>query len=215
LSGLIRYTPDMISPRIQYADAQQMPLENETVDLIVTSPPYISNAIDYMRAHKFSLVWLGYPIQELGNKRKAYIGGEAVSETTLLDLPGAACQVVHSIGQLDRKKAQVVHRYYSEMTLVLKEMYRVLRPGKAAIMVVGTSIIREIDTQIDLCLVEIGKHIGFEVPAIGVRNLDRNRRMLPASASVDSNSQIQQRMHEEFVIGFYKPVAWWNSNDHK
>jgi len=215
LSGLIRYTPDMISPRIQYADAQQMPLENETVDLIVTSPPYISNAIDYMRAHKFSLVWLGYPIQELGNKRKAYIGGEAVSETTLLDLPGAARQVVHSIGQLDRKKAQAVHRYYSEMTLVLKEMYRVLRPGKAAIMVVGTSIIREIDTQIDLCLAEIGKHVGFEVPAIGVRNLDRNRRMLPASASVDSNSQIQQRMHEEFVIGFYKPVAWWNSNDHK
>ncbi|NPV67595.1 MAG: site-specific DNA-methyltransferase [Anaerolineae bacterium] len=215
LSGLIRYTPDMISPRIQFADAQQLPLDNETVDLIVTSPPYISNAIDYMRAHKFSLVWLGYPIQELGNKRKAYIGGEAVSDTTLLDLPSVVHQVVHSVGQLDRKKAQAVHRYYSEMTLVLKEMYRVLRPGKAAIVVVGTSVIREIDTQIDLCLAEIGKHIGFEIPAIGVRNLDRNRRMLPAGATIDGNSQIEQRMHEEFIIGFYKPISGQGNNDHK
>ncbi len=215
LSGFIQYTPSTIPPRIQYADAQQLPLDDKTVDLIVTSPPYISNAIDYMRAHKFSLVWLGYSIQELGDKRRAYIGGEAVSGARLLDLPDAARQVVRSISQLDIKKAQAVHRYYSEMTLVLKEMFRVLRPGKAAIVVVGTSVIREIDTQIDLCLAEIGKHIGFEVPAIGVRNLDRNRRMLPASAIIDSNSQIQQRMHEEFVIGFYKPMVRRNSNDYK
>ncbi len=215
LSGVIQYAPDMISPRIQCADAQQMPLEDETVDLIVTSPPYISNAIDYMRAHKFSLVWLGYPIQELGNKRKAYIGGEAISDVAFLDLPSFACQVVDSISHVDKKKGQTVHRYYSEMTLVLKEMYRVLRPGKAAIVVVGTSVIRGIDTQIDLCLAEIGKHVGFEIPAIGVRNLDRNRRMLPAGATVDSDSQIQQRMHEEFVIGFFKPVVRWNNNGHK
>jgi hypothetical protein len=54
-------------------------------------------------------------------------------------------------------------------------------------------------------LVAIGKSIGFEVPMVGIRQLDRNRRMLPASSRVDKNSQIQQRIHEEFVIGFHKP----------
>jgi hypothetical protein len=29
--------------------------------------------------------------------------------------------------------------------------------------------------------------------------------MMPAGSNVDKTSQIQQRMHEEFVIGFYKP----------
>ena len=64
---------------------------------------------------------------------------------------------------------------------------------------------RGIDTEIPACLAEIGQSLGFEVPKIGVRQLDRNRRMMPASSKIDRSSQIQQRMHEEYVIGFYKP----------
>ena len=55
---------------INSGNAQSLPLDDASIDLIVTSPPYASNAIDYMRAHKFSLVWLGYSIDELGTKRK-------------------------------------------------------------------------------------------------------------------------------------------------
>lgn len=54
-------------------------------------------------------------------------------------------------------------------------------------------------------MAEIGREAGFEVPKIGVRYLDRNRRMMPVGAKLDPDSQIQQRMHEEYVIGFYKP----------
>ncbi|QLQ06260.1 MAG: hypothetical protein HZY76_09565 [Anaerolineae bacterium] len=68
--------------RPSYAgDAQALPLPDTSVDLIVTSPPYASNAIDYMRAHKFSLVWLGRPIAALTQRRKDCIGGEAVDVT--------------------------------------------------------------------------------------------------------------------------------------
>lgn len=52
------------------SDAQRLPLRNHVVDLIVTSPPYASNAIDYMRAHKFSLVWFGYSVESLSQTRK-------------------------------------------------------------------------------------------------------------------------------------------------
>jgi len=84
-------------------------------------------------------------------------------------------------------------------------MYRVLRHDRAAIVVVGSSIMRGRDTETHLCLKEIGENLGFQCPCIGVRQLDRNRRMMPAGATVDSSSMIQQRMHQEFVIGFYKP----------
>ena len=82
---------------------------------------------------------------------------------------------------------------------------RVLKSEKSAIVVVGNSTLAGLNSETSNSLVEIGKGIGFEVPMVGVRQLDRNRRMLPASSSVNKNSQIQQRMHEEFVIGFYKP----------
>jgi len=193
-------------PLLAFGDAQALPLQDSTVDLVVTSPPYASNAIDYMRAHKFSLVWLGYETSELGALRKEYVGGESVTGFAFEDLPSYTTAVVREVSSRDAKKGLVLHRYFSEMTRVIREMLRVLRPGKAAIVVVGTSIMRGVDTQTGECLAEIGESLGFEVAAIGVRNLDRDRRMLPAGETPDLSSLIQQRMHQESVIGFLKPT---------
>jgi DNA modification methylase len=192
-------------PEIKRGNAQNLPLDEASIDLIVTSPPYASNAIDYMRAHKFSLVWLGYMVDELTETRKEYIGGEITVRFEYEKLPDRPTAIISHISKLDEKKGRVLYRYYSEMTRTLSEMFRILKPDKSAIVVVGSSIMRGIDTETQNCLAEIGQTIGFEVPKIGVRNLDRNRRMLPASSNVNLESRIQQRMHEEYVIGFYKP----------
>lgn len=194
-----------IKPDIAYGNAQKLPLEDACVDLIVTSPPYASNAIDYMRAHKFSLVWFGYPIEDLSVKRQDYIGGEKVTHIQYEALPDFTAAIVAEMSSLNAKRGDVLHRYYSEMTRVLREMYRVLKPGKAAIVVIGNSIMRGKDTETHHCFADIGQAIGFQVPKIGVRKLDRNKRMLPAGAKTDTNSQIQQRMHEEYVVSLYKP----------
>jgi DNA modification methylase len=189
------------------ADAQSLPLADSSVDLIVTSPPYASNAIDYMRAHKFSLVWMGHGIEELGRKRGEYIGGESITGVDFEPLPPSVAQVIAEIDAEDERKALVLRRYYSEMTRTLREMLRVLKPGRAAVVVVGTSTMRGRDTQTQVCLAEIGRALGLQVAGIRERRLDRNRRMMPAGAHVDAASQIQQRMHSEYVIGFYKPTA--------
>jgi DNA modification methylase len=192
--------------RIAAGNAQNLPLPNDCVNLIVTSPPYASNAIDYMRAHKFSLAWLGYAINDLGQLRGDYIGGEATNDFVFETLPAHTQKIVDTIACQEEKRGLVLHRYYSEMTRALREMYRVLKPDSAAIVVVGSSIMRGIDTETQNCLAEIGQNIGFEVPYIGIRQLDRDRRMLPSGTQVNRHSQIQQRMHEEYVVGFHKPT---------
>jgi len=189
---------------ISFGNSQSLPLANNSIDLIVTSPPYASNAIDYMRAHKFSLVWFGKHVDELSEIRATYDGGESTNDFDFEDFPCFTQSILNEVSVLDRKKGQVLRRYYSEMTRVLREMYRVLKRDKSAIVVVGTSLMRGRDTETQNCLADIGRSIGFEVPKIGVRILDRDRRMLPAGFQIDINSQIQQRMHEEYVIGFLK-----------
>lgn len=205
LRGEVGIQARIPTPYVLAGDAQKMPLANDTVDLIVTSPPYASNAIDYMRAHKFSLVWLGYPLGLLSQHRHQYIGDDGINSLGETVFPTIVQDILAALGKQDRNKMLAVQRYYGEMKAVLQEMYRVLRPGKSAILVVGTSIIRGIDIRIGDCLSDIGRQVGFEVPAIGIRNLDRDRRMLPASRANGRDSQIQQRMHQEYVIGFYKP----------
>jgi DNA modification methylase len=192
-------------PFLQFGNAQSLPLTTASIDLIVTSPPYAANAIDYMRAHKFSLVWLGHKIDELGQKRKKYIGGEATVDIDFEPLPEFTESVVAQLSREDGRRGEVLRRYYSEMTRSLREMYRVLKPDRAAVVVVGNSTIRGVDTQTAACLADIGQNLGFSAPKIGVRQLERNRRMMPAGKQIDRQSQIQQRMHEEYVIGFLKP----------
>ncbi len=191
---------------VEYGDAQYLALPEESVDLIVTSPPYAANAIDYMRAHKFSLVWLGYPLEALSQRRREYIGGEATDGFALESLPERTQAIVDGLSRQDAKKARAVHRYYSEATRFLGTMYRVLRPGKAAVIVVGTSTFKGHNIQIQDCLAEIGETVGFDLVGIATRRLDRNKRMMPTRHGGKQASQIEERMHEEYIIGLCKPT---------
>ena len=191
--------------RLLRGEAQSIGLADNSVDLIVTSPPYVANAIDYMRAHKFSLVWFGYRLNQLAYLRRQYIGHDALNGVELRPLPKRVADVVSHIRQADAKKAKVLHRYYSESILFLREMLRVLKPGRAAIVVVGSSTMRGIDTQTGRCLIKIGESLGFASVGVAVRKLDRDKRMMPARQRRNQNStQIEDRMHEEHVIAFIK-----------
>ncbi len=200
----VRETNNIYKPALKLANSQNIKLADNSVNLIVTSPPYAANAIDYMRAHKFSLLWFGFSMEDLKNKRKEYIGHEATSNFSFKEMPQLTKSIITKVGQKNIKKSQSLHRYYSEMMDVLKEMYRVLKHNTSAIVVVGNSNICGIDSQTDICLKEIGESLGFKVPKIGERYLDRNRRMMPASNNKDYSSQILNRMHKEYIIGFYK-----------
>lgn len=198
--------PQLIPSVVQRADARRLPLEANTVDLVVTSPPYASNAIDYMRAHKFSLVWLGYDLAELSDARGEYIGGEATSQFAFTQLPDFTTNKIAEVAERDQKKAAALRRYYCEMQTVLKELYRVLKPGAAAIVVVGSSVLRGVNTETELCLEEIGEEVGFPPAPIGVREIDRDRRMMPAGRDRRKHEGIEARMHREYVLGFEKPT---------
>ncbi len=201
--------PDIPVPQglaiIVHADARFLPLPDQSVHLVVTSPPY-ANAIDYMRAHKFSLVWMGKSIRELSQWRARHIGSEKAHPAgiNINDLPPLARDVAKELSSRDSKKARILVRYFTEMRKVLQETWRVLCPGSAAIFVVGTSIIRGINVQTHLCLAEIATCIGFTLVGVTERRLDRDRRMMPARYG-ENRSLIEQRMHHEYVIGLIRP----------
>ena len=204
LTALLALPADALPVALHHADARQLPIDDESVDLVITSPPY-ANAIDYMRAHKFSLVWFGEPISELSALRSTYIGSENSRGTIADDLPAGATRCVSEVAQRDRRKARVLQKYLVEMRAALAEMLRVLRTGAAAGIVVGPSTMRGIRVQTQEHLAEISTQLGFDVVGIGKRVLDRDRRMMPARWGNTEVNGIELRMHEEFVIGLVKP----------
>ena len=190
--------------RIIAASAEDTGLAAESVDLVVTSPPYANNAIDYMRAHKFSLVWLGWKVADLTDIRARYLGHDAKTPRAWSALPAQCERTVDRLAKVDERKAAALRRYFGEMSAVLAETHRVLKPGKAAIVVVGSSTLRGIDVETHKGLAALGVAAGFQLAHIGVRRLDRDRRMMPARWANNGASQIERRMHEEHVIGLLK-----------
>ena len=150
--------------KVFLADAKNLQgkVGDNTVDLIVTSPPY-SNAIDYMRTNKFSLVWLGYSISELSELRSRYLGSEKIGAFKDPSLPASVYEIAHRVGKKDKQKESMIIKYHSEMKATIKEMSRVLKPDCAAIIVVGSSVIKGIDTQTQNCMAEVAvqPEIGF------------------------------------------------------
>ena len=185
--------------------ALDMGLADNSIDLIVTSPPYASNAIDYMRAHKFSLVWMGYTIPALSRKRATYMGGEQTAGLEDRRFPQYPERIISKIEGKDIRKANVYRRYLAEMSKCFSEMLRVLKPGRAVIIVVGSSFMRGLDTETALCLGAVGESLGFDLIGIAERRIDRNKRMMPARDGSEKVSRIEERMHKEYVIGLVKP----------
>jgi hypothetical protein len=137
--------------------------------------------------------------------RAGYIGSERIGCEVSDDLPDRPQRIGYELQQRDQKKGAILQKYFIEMKAMLSEAFRVLRDDSAAIVVVGTSKMRDMDTQTHLCLADIAVTLGFEVVGLTRRTLDRNKRMMPARFGKKNGSQIEDRMHEEYVIGFFKP----------
>ena len=191
---------------LKRAAAARTGLPDNSADLVVTSPPYANNAIDYMRAHKFALVWLGHQVGDLSRLRAKYLGHDSAKggKFTPILLPHKCEDVLARLGAADEKKAAALRRYFAEMSEVVREMRRVLKRNAAAVVVVGSSVLRGVDVETHNCVAAIGEAEGLELAGIGVRHLDRDRRMMPARWDKGARTQIEKRMHDEFVVGLVK-----------
>jgi hypothetical protein len=121
-------------------------------------------------------------------------------------LPDKTASIIRQLEERDRRKSSILRKYCTEMQAVLTEMYRVLRTDAPAIIVVGPSIMHGIDVQTHHCLAEMAQETGFSVIGVVQRSLDRNKRMMPARFGKKTDAMIEQRMHEEYVIGLLKPA---------
>ncbi|MEI6436010.1 MAG: hypothetical protein WCP32_14275 [Bacteroidota bacterium] len=175
-------------------NAKQISLLDNSVDLIVTSPPYANNAIDYMRAHKFSLIWFNQSIDQLKLTRKQYIGSETTIKEFIKPLPDFTTSIINQLKPVTNSKGNALERYYSEMLQVISEMYRVLKNERACVIVVATSVLNGVDVQINKCFAELAEQVGFELIKIGKRKIHRDKRMLPTSLNQENTTLLLENL---------------------
>jgi hypothetical protein len=192
---------------VKLADARRLPLEADTVDVVISSPPYL-NAIDYLRGHKFSLVWMGHRVGDLRRVRAANIGTE-VSADTLVEDPkiAAAFEQMGDLARLPLRQKKWLGRFVADMDRTLAEIHRVLVPGGRAVLVVGDCTMRGVFVRNSGALAYLGEQHGFQIAGCKRRKLPPNRRYLPPPSSRDSGPMLQNRLRTEVLLHLIKPAT--------
>ncbi|MCK5640972.1 MAG: DNA adenine methylase [Gammaproteobacteria bacterium] len=133
--------------RVEVASAEAIPVGENTIDQVITSPPYI-NAVDYTMTHKYNLFLLQLIHPESFKKHcRQYIGmtERAVKSSDLVNMTATGIEAVDievfKIWNLGtptaRNRSFVVAQYFRGMHDALRQMLRVVRPGGTTTIIVG------------------------------------------------------------------------------
>ena len=117
-------------------------LENNSIQLIITSPPY-AGAQKYVRASSLNLGWTGLAnVSDLANLDSQNIGRESYRKSdTILSITGLlkADKLIEKIFLINPLRAKIVCNYIEEMKCALDEMIRVLKPNGFLVLIVGNN----------------------------------------------------------------------------
>ncbi|MBJ9957033.1 DNA methyltransferase [Acinetobacter courvalinii] len=146
-----------------------IPLTNESVDFVLTSPPYCTR-IDYAVSMKPELAILNYRLNhEFKELRKSIIGTTTVDK----QIPepniawGSSCNKFINLIKNHESRASNTYyyknhiQYFSNMFRSLEDIYRVLKNDGTMVLVVQNSYYKEIFNDIATYLSEMSDNIGF------------------------------------------------------
>lgn len=192
------------APSARLGDAQVLPLSDNSVDLVLTSPPYL-NAIDYIRCSKFSLVWIGYSIAELRRLRTNSVGAEASRAAASED--HEVSRVVAALNlepQLDAPHRRILARYIHDMRRAISEVGRVLSSNGKAVYVVGENTLRGTYIRTSLIVSALAERTSLKLIDRSTRALPASRRYMPPPSLGHKGGKIEARMRREVVLTFVK-----------
>ncbi|MFZ3482242.1 hypothetical protein [Sphingomonas sp. 3-13AW] len=190
----LRHAPPAPGASVMLGDARSMTLPDGSADSVLTSPPYL-NAIDYLRGHRMSLVWLGHKLGALRAIRSASIGAERrpdVGAVIQAEVKGA----LGDLAALPQRHQAMIDRYVADVVSFASEVKRVLKPGGVATMVVGDSTLKGVFIKNSSVVSKALELQGMIFVGEVVRDLPSQSRYLPTSAG----STLANRMRQETVL---------------
>lgn len=190
---------------VKRGDARQLDIEDDSIDLVLTSPPYL-NGIDYMRCSKFSLVWMGHNVSELRRIRGKSVGTEA-SSARALEAPWVKSLIkdLRLTPALSNRDHALLATYVWDMGQALAEVSRVLRRAGRAVFVVGDTVSRDTFIPNSSIVSAVAQAHGLSLVSRQSRALPANRRYLPPPKQGRTNDMMDSRLRREVVAVFNKP----------
>lgn len=178
-------------------------IKKSFVDLIVTSPPYVTS-YEYADLHQLSTLWLGfthdYKSYREGSIGSLYHNSDFIKDAKRLNKTGV--DIVFKLYNKDKRKAKSVAKYFIDMQNTIVKSYKMLNNNGAALFVIGNTEYKGVIINNAKHLVESMINAGFSDIEITKRKIS-NKILTPyrdknGKFTTDKNSR--KVYAEEFIV---------------
>jgi DNA modification methylase len=169
-------------PDIRLANVMTVEAPLKPIDLIVTSPPYVTS-YEYADLHQLSSLWLGYATDH----RELRVGMIGTADhdldfrTEFKRLNQVGMHVAFSIYSQNPAAARATANYYLDMQRVACRCYEFLRDGGMAIFVIG-------NTEYQGVVVDNAAHLAESLFNAGFKRVRATKRSISNKANTPFRS---------------------------
>jgi len=154
---------------IKIEDAKRQPVADNSVDLIVSSSPYVTS-YEYADLHQLSTIWLDLT-DNLTEYKKEFIGTSFKKYDNKKLRSYIAQNIIEQLLIKDKKMAKEVEAFFIDMEEVFDESYRILKPGGRCCYVIGDTKLKGVDILNAEVFAESLQYSGFKLDRIIKREI--------------------------------------------
>ena len=200
---------DVQTKMYKHDATKTLPIENNSVNLIVTSSPYVTS-YEYADLHQLSLLWFEN-VDDFSSFRKEFIGTKHKGKGSTDFNSALAKQTVEELVPKKNSLSVSVGDYFSDMNLAFTQMYRVLQRGGHACVVIGNTNLKGVDILNAEVAAEQMSRIGFEKVKFIKREAASSKAITPwrdkktGKFTSKSNRNKKIAYQYEYIIIMKKP----------
>ena len=170
----------------------------ESVDLVVTSPPYGDSrtTVAYGQFSRLSNQWLGF--HEAAKLDNDLMGGRAVSHLIKFGV-AEVDGTVAEIARADQKRAGEVVSFFSDYQKSIRNVAQVVKPGGIVCYVVGNRTVKGVQIPTDKITASFFESTGFTHLESIERNIP-NKRMPYKNSPTNVSGVLANTMKREIIV---------------
>ncbi|MBR7215665.1 DNA methylase [Pseudomonas sp. B2021] len=200
-------SPDASRVEVQMGDATNLELECDSVDAIITSPPYCTR-IDYAVATSLELALLRMTVDDYKVLRRSLVGTSTVDPSVPIPESGWGAECISFLDKVRNHTSYASKtyyykshvQYYNALYKSIGEASRVCRPGADLVFVVQNSYYKEVLNDLALIVEEMGSYFNLETQ----QRCDFSNNRSMSDINTNSKKYSKARRTEESVLIFKK-----------
>ena len=191
----------MLTTIIQGDSTKKYDINDESIDLILTSPPYGDSrtTVAYGQFSRLSSQWLDMLKENDSQVDKKLLGGETKGKLENNLSSQTLTKALNQISKTDSKRAKDVLAFYVDLNQAMQQAHRVLKKYKYFCLVVGNRTVKKIKLETDYIISELGENLGFQTTDTIVRNIP-NKRMPLKNSPTNVSGELENTMHKESIV---------------